>query len=122
MVLKWPGNTRPFLFYGLCEFREFAGHAVIDLLLEGHDEFWRLLQLLPSPAHEFRFVPAAARFGDVDLAVMAGKAQRIPFLRLAAVFPAPGIARNLARDVIGQPFRDFTELLHRADAGLFVKL
>ena len=59
---------------------------------------------------------------DVDLALVAGEAQREPFLRLAAIFALPGLADDLARDVVGQPIVDLAELLDRADVGLLVEL
>ena len=56
--------------------------------------------------------PAGMR--DVDLAVVAGETQRVPFLLLAAVFAVPGLPDDLARNVVGQPFRDLAEALDRA--------
>src|SRR5712675_285581 len=84
---------------------EFARHAFIDRPLEWHDEVGEILDRLPSPGDEFGFVGAAAGCRDVDLAVVPGKAQRIPFLGLAAIPTAPGLADDLVRDVVGEPVR-----------------
>src|SRR5581483_4347564 len=77
---------------------------------------------LPAPAHEFRLVTAATGICDIDLVVLAGEADGEPFLALAAITALPGSAGDRARDVVDQPFGELAELLHRADAGLLVKL
>ena len=64
--------------------------------------------------------PPAGRV-DVDLALVAGEAQRVPLLRLPAILAAPGLADDLARDVVAQPLLDLAELLDRADVGLLVQ-
>src|SRR5215475_8934603 len=64
---------------------------------------------------------AAGGMGDVDLAVVSGEAQRIPFLTLPAVFAAPSLAQDLARDVVAELFRDLVELFDRTDVGLLVE-
>ena len=53
--------------------------------------------------------------------VVAGKAQREPFLRLAAVFAVPGLADDLARDIVLQPFGDFAEAFDGADIGFLAQ-
>src|SRR6185503_17932115 len=65
---------------------------------------------------------AAARRRDVDLAVLAGEAQRVPLLLLALVPAAPGLTDDLARNVIGEPARHLAEFLDRLDVGLLVEL
>src|SRR2546423_11774478 len=65
---------------------------------------------------------AAGGMGDVDLAIVAGKAQRVPFLTLPAVFAAPSLAEDLARDIVAELFRDLVELFDRANVGLLVEL
>ena len=64
---------------------------------------------------------ATRGMGNVDLAVVAGEAQRVPFLTLPAVFAAPSLAEDLARDVIAELFRDLVELFDRTDIGLLVQ-
>ena len=64
---------------------------------------------------------AARGMGNVDLAVVAGEAQRVPSLTLPAVFAAPSLAEDLARDVVAEFFRDLVELFDRTDVGLLVK-
>src|SRR5262245_50662756 len=59
---------------------------------------------------------------DVDFRILSGEAQRVPFLRLAAKPAFPRLPDNVARNVVAQPFRDFAELLDRADAGLLMEL
>ena len=88
----------------LRELREFLHHPLVDLPLERHDQVGKLLHRLPAPFDEFRLV-AAGRMRDVDLAVVAGEAQRVPFLRLAAIFALPGLADDLARNVVAEPVR-----------------
>ena len=97
-----------------------SDHALIDLALERNHETRKLVHVLPAPGDEFRLV--AARAGDVDLAFVAGKAQCEPFLRLPAILALPGLAEDVARDVVGQPVRDLAKLLDRADVGLLVEL
>src|ERR1700733_5031898 len=65
---------------------------------------------------------AAAGMRDVDLALHAGESQRVPFLGLAAVFAAPGLPDDVARDVVGQPVLDLAEALDRADVCFLVEL
>jgi hypothetical protein len=64
---------------------------------------------------------AAAGIGDVDLVVLAGEANREPFLPLAAIAALPGAPGDGAGNVIDQPFRDLAELLDRVDAGFLVE-
>src|SRR5262249_29058825 len=59
---------------------------------------------------------------DVDFAVLAGEAQRIPFLARAAIFSAPGLADDVARNVVAELVLDLAELLHRADICFLVEL
>src|SRR5580704_17855036 len=63
----------------------------------------------------------AGRIGDVDFALYAGKPQCKPFLLLAAVFAFPGETGDVARNVVAEPFRDFTEPFDRGDVGFFAK-
>src|SRR6267142_192623 len=100
---------------------ELGDDPLIDRPLERHDEIGKPFHRLPSPGDEFGVVGAAAGGRDVDLAVVSGEAQRVPFLGLAAIFAAPGPADDLARDVVGQLVGDFAEPLDRTDAGLLVE-
>ena len=59
---------------------------------------------------------------NIDFAIISRKAQRIPFLFLAAIFAAPRLLRDTARKIIGEPLADLAELFHRADIGFFVQL
>src|SRR5437879_6083740 len=59
---------------------------------------------------------------DVDFVVIAGEAQREPLLFLPAIFALPGLADDVARNVVGEPVRDLAELVDRADVGLLVQL
>src|SRR5262245_32061401 len=65
---------------------------------------------------------AAGGMRDVDFAVLAGEAQRIPLLALPAIFSAPGLADDLAWNVVAELVLDLAELLHRADVGFLVEL
>src|SRR5262245_47877543 len=65
---------------------------------------------------------AASGMRDVDFALLAGETQRIPSLALPAVFAAPSVADDLARDVVTELFRDLAELFDRADIGFLVEL
>ncbi len=70
---------------------------------------------------EFRVVSAGG-VRDVDFAVLSGEAQRIPFLTLPTVFAVPGLADELARNVVAELFLDFAELFDRADIGFLIEL
>src|ERR1700678_213183 len=59
---------------------------------------------------------------DIHLALRARKPQGEPFLGLAAVFAAPGVAGDLRRYVVVEPFRDFAETFDRADIGFLAQL
>jgi hypothetical protein len=59
---------------------------------------------------------------DIDFAIVPGKAHRKPFLHLAAIFALPGLADQLAWNVVAQPFGDFAEALDRADIGFLTQL
>src|SRR5258708_3135478 len=100
---------------------KFLHHALIHRPLERHDQVREVLHRLPAPVHEWGLV-AAAGAGDVNLAIIAGEANREPFLALAAIAALPGAAGDRARNVVDQPVGDFAELLHRSNAGFFVKL
>ena len=65
---------------------------------------------------------AAGRVHHVDLAVLAGEAQGVPFLRLAAIAPAPCLGGDIRRQVVGEPAARFRKQLDRPDAGLLGKL
>jgi hypothetical protein len=64
----------------------------------------------------------AGGIGDIDFTVVAGEAKRVPFLLLPAIFSAPGRADDVARNIIGEPFGDLAQFLHRADIGFLVEL
>src|SRR6266700_1881802 len=100
--------------------RELLHHPLVDLALEGNDERGQLSEALPAPRREFRLV--TSRVIDVDLAVIAGEAHREPPLCLSAIFALPGLADDLARDVVGEPVPHLGQLFHRADIGLLVQL
>src|SRR5271170_7155504 len=101
--------------------REFADHALVDRALERHDKARNVLHRLPAPGGKFRLLGAGG-VGEVDLALVAGKAHREPFLGLAAVFALPRLADDLARDVVLQPVGDFAEALYGTDIGFLVQL
>src|SRR5215470_2656426 len=101
---------------------ELSHHPLIDRPLERDDQLRKVFHRLPAPADEFGLVAAATGTLDIDLAVLAGEPRREPFLPLAAIAALPGAASHGARDVVDQPFGDLAELLHRSDAGLFIKL
>ena len=65
---------------------------------------------------------AAAGIVDVDFTFLAGKAQRIPLLLLAAIFALPCLFCDLAGQIVSEPLGDFAELLDGADAGFLVEL
>src|SRR5262245_7090819 len=101
--------------------REFLRHALVHRPLERHHQLGEVGERLPAPLREFRLV-AAGRVRDVDLALVAGEAQRVPSLRLSAILALPGLADDVARNVVGEPLLDRAEPLDRADVGLLVKL
>src|SRR3569833_454795 len=102
--------------------RERLHHLLIRLALERHDEVGQVAHLDPAPVDELRRMMAAAGGGDVDLAVLADEAQREPLLLLALVLAAPGLADDLARNVVGEPARHLAKLLDRLDIGLLEEL
>src|SRR5262245_47776693 len=65
---------------------------------------------------------ATGRMRDIDLAVVARKAHREPFLFLFAIPALSSLNHDLAGDVVAEPVRAFGELLDRADIGLLVEL
>src|SRR5215471_7958396 len=65
---------------------------------------------------------AATGRRDVDLALLAGKTQRVPLLGLAAIFATPRPADDVARNVVREPLADFAEAFDRAHAGFLIKL
>src|SRR5579862_7237587 len=101
--------------------REFAYHAFINRAFERHDKVRDILQRLPAPGGKFRLLRAGG-MSEVDLALVAGKAHREPFLSLAAVFALPSLADDLARDVVLQPVGDFAQPLDGTDIGFLVQL
>src|SRR3979490_308707 len=103
------------------QLRKFLHHALVDRPLERHDQVGKILHRLPAPADELRLV-AAAGAGDIDLGVLTGEANRVPFLPLATIAALPGAPGPGARNVVGQPVRDLAELLDRANAGFLVEL
>src|SRR5580693_6796893 len=74
------------------QMRELLHHPLVDPPLEGHDQVGKILHRLPAPFDEFRDVVAAGGMQGIDLAVFAGEAERKPFLGLAAISAAPGLA------------------------------
>src|SRR5262249_11200613 len=101
--------------------QKFPHHAIVDRALERNDQIREIFHRLPAPADELGLV-AAGRMLDIDLAVLAGEAHGEPFLPLAAIASLPGAPCHRAWNVVGEPVRDFAELLDRADAGLLVEL
>src|SRR6202048_1067154 len=99
---------------------EFLHHALVDRALERNDQVGKIPHRLPAPVDELRLV-AAAGAGDVDLGVLAGETNRVPFLPLAAIAALPGAPGHGARNIVGQPVRDLAELLDRANAGFLVE-
>src|ERR1700694_4020763 len=100
---------------------ELGDDALVDLALERHDEIGKLAHLRPPPRHELRRV-AAARMRDVDLGLLPREAQRVPFLRLAAVAAAPCMGHELVRKIVAEPVAQLPEQLDRADVGLLAEL
>src|SRR4051794_5990454 len=70
------------------EFREASGDCAIDLAPERHHEIGDPIEAFPSPCVEFGRL-AVARRQRIDLLVASEKAQREPFLPLAAEFREP---------------------------------
>src|SRR5215469_939220 len=96
-------------------------HLLIDLALERDDQCRQVRHRLPAPGEKLGFV-TVGRMQNVDLALVTGEAYRVPFLALAAVFAAPRLAYDLARNFVRQPPLDLIETLDRADAGFLVEL
>src|SRR5580692_1335813 len=99
---------------------KFLHHALIDRPLERNDQIGKVAHRFPAPANELRLVTAAGA-GDVDLGVVAGETDHVPFLPLPPIPALPGAPGNGARNVIDQPVGDLAELLDRADAGFLIK-
>ena len=59
---------------------------------------------------------------DIDLAVGTEEAEGVPLLLLPAISAAPGLADDVAGNIVGKPVGDLAELLDRADAGFLVEL
>ncbi len=104
----------------LHQMRECRDHALVHGALERDDEVGKVAHRLPAPLDEFGLV-AAGRRRDVDLALVAGEAQRVPFLRLAAIFALPGVLGDILRQVVVEPAGNFVELADRRDVGLFLQ-
>src|SRR4051812_40466091 len=96
----------------LRELLKFPDHPLIGLPLERHHEAGQVAHRDPAPIDEFRLVSAGGR-GDVDLPIVAGETQREPFLLLPAIFAAPRLADDGARDVVSDPAGDLAELFDR---------
>ena len=92
-------------------------HREIQKALERHDQLGQALGRDPFPGVEFRVLGG----GGVDIAVLAGKAHREPFLPLAAIAPAPRFAGKLGRQVVVQPARGFAENFGLVGADLLVQ-
>src|SRR6266436_7387409 len=103
-----------------CEFREFPHYPFIGRSFERHHEIGKARHWLPFPGDEFGLMGASRR-RNVDLDIVAGEAQRIPLLGLAAIPATPCLADDIARDVVGEPVVNLAETLDRADAGLLVE-
>src|SRR6187549_701835 len=99
-----PGNDEATL--STREVGKFLYHALVNRPFERNDQLGKVLHRLPTPAHELRLVAAAAGTRDIDLVVLAGEANRVPFLPLAAIAALPGAPGNGAWNVIDQPVRD----------------
>src|SRR4029078_360404 len=81
------------------EFRKCLRHHPVHVAPERHDQVRHAVEPLPAPRSEFGRL-AVARRQRVDLVVVAGEAQREPFLPLAAEL---GEAMR-GRSVIGRKF------------------
>src|SRR5262249_34733870 len=99
---------------------EFFDNSLISPALERYYQVWQFPHRNPTPLDKFRLV-VAARVGDIDLALVSRKTERIPFLFLPAILAAPGLLCNLARKLVLEPFSDLAKLLHRADIGFLVQ-
>src|SRR4029078_6570131 len=75
------------------EMRELFDDAIIGRLLERNDQRRQVLHRLPPPREELRLV--SARTGNIDLGFFSDKAQREPFLLLAAVTPLPRMGGDI---------------------------
>src|SRR5687767_3223652 len=101
--LRTPQRTFSIVTFLAREADEVVHHPLVDLALERDHQLGKVLHRLPAPRNEFRLVRTPARGEDVDLAVIAGEAQRIPFLRLPAVAPLPDLLGDIRRQIVGQP-------------------
>src|SRR4051812_25433144 len=75
---------------------KFLHHALINRPFERNDQCGQVLHRLPTPVHELRLVATAAGTCDIDLVVLAGEANRVPFLPLAGIAAFPGAAADRA--------------------------
>src|SRR5262247_488653 len=114
----WEKRWRHRQLSRLRERRELLHQPLINLTLERDDQRRQALQAFPAPVRELRLVTARAI--DIDLALVTGEAHREPFLRLSAIPALPGLAYDIAWNVVAEPVRDLGKLLDRADIGLLV--
>ena len=84
---------------------------------ERHDQIGDAIEPLPAPGVELRRLAVALRQG-IDLAVVAGEAQREPFLALAANSAEPVRRAVIGREVVNEPI-GLAEIAGALDAGLF---
>src|SRR4051812_37613855 len=116
----WMAGTSPAMTKLFRKLGKLPHHPCVSLPLERHHQRREIVHFLPAPGDEFRLVAAAGIF-YIDLTVIAGEAQSVPFLLLPAIFSVPGGADDVARDVVVQPLADLAEFLDRADIGLLIK-
>src|SRR3954454_527718 len=90
---------------GGCKSRERAGDRFIYVAPERDHQIGDAIEPLPAPGIEFRRL-AVARRQRIDLVIASGKAQRKPFLPLAAEFGEPVRGRSvIGWKLVGQPIR-----------------
>src|SRR3954453_15480538 len=85
------------------KFRKELRHRPVDLAAERYHEVGDAVEPLPAPLIEFRRLPVARGQG-IHLVILAGEAQREPFLPLAAEFRQPVRWRSvIRREIVGEP-------------------
>src|SRR5579883_639280 len=82
--------------------RKLLRHFAIDLAPERHHQIGNAVEALPAPGVEFGGL-AVALGARIDVAVIAGEAQREPFLALATEMAEPVRRAVIGWEVVDEP-------------------
>jgi len=89
----------------------------IAFLLEGHYMLGKPIYVFPLP-----FLKLGCCNRDIDIRVLAGETHHEPTMRLPAVAPIPGFARNLFRELVADPGVMFSDYLGFSGANFLKQL